>query len=361
MNMKKIGIVTFHRAINYGAVLQTYALQEYLKKLNLNVSVIDYRSKYIEKTYDPFHIHQGKILQALIRGVFLGRSMQKKKAKFYQFVNERLDLTTAFRDPIQFKKINNEFDFIISGSDQVFSPVSSGFDIAYFLPYVDDRKKCTYAASFGVQNIDSEMIEEYRKRLSGFKMISLREESSANIVQQLNLKVETTVNIDPTFLLSKEDWSNLIGERKEKNKYVLLFNVEKPINDIAFAKDLAQKKGIKLIYINDRTIKKDKSIKYFSNQSIYEFLNLFYYADYIVTNSFHGTAFSIIFGKEFYVELNNNKQWNVRVENLLNTLGIHGRAIDNEPQEQLIEWSDVSKKISEEREKAQKYFCALFN
>lgn len=357
--MKKIGIITFHRAVNYGAVLQSYALQKLLFQLRLDNEIIDYKSKFIDKCYKPFFVAGHGYANALARGIFFGRIMRRKKKSFLDFNSKNLVMSKTYYTFAQLQENAKNYLFFITGSDQVFSPVSAGFDRMYFLPFAQDNQKYSYAASFGVNHIDNHLVDEYKFRLKGFSRLSVREKTACNVLDELGLDLPVSVNLDPTLLLDREDWRLLCGPRVIRDEYVLLFNVEKPINDISFAKKLAKQKGLKLVYINDRTIRKDKDIIYIEAPSINSFLTLFRDADYIVTNSFHGTAMSIIFKKEFFVELENHKARNIRVEDLLNLLGISDREIDDYSHCSDIDWDKVQQVLHSERKRSEEYIRSI--
>lgn len=354
--MSKIGIMTFHTALNYGAVFQTYALEKILMDMGHDVKVIDYRCPYTDKIYKPFYVSDGKYLNALVRGILFGRIIKKKRIRFNKFLENRIRLSQPIENINLLNEITDEYDYFISGSDQVWSPISAGFDKAYFLPFATDEKKLSYAASIGATNVSDKIISELKNRLSGFSCLSVREQSAKNMLEANGVDRPIYVHSDPTLLLQESDWQELCDERAIKEDYILIFNVEKPIKDIGFAKKYANKYNLKIVYINDRTVKKDASITYIEAPTPEQFLSLFKNASLIVTNSFHGTVFSIIFKKNFYVELDNQKQYNVRVKGLLEELKIYNRTIDDCSKNNNIDWDSVDEIINMKREDTRHYF-----
>lgn len=354
--MSKIGIMTFHTALNYGAVFQTYALEKILMDMGHDVKVIDYRCPYTDKIYKPFYVSDGKYLNALVRGILFGRIIKKKRIRFNKFLENRIRLSQPIENINLLNEITDEYDYFISGSDQVWSPISAGFDKAYFLPFATDEKKLSYAASIGATNVSDKIISELKNRLSGFSCLSVREQSAKNMLEANGVDRSIYVHPDPTLLLQESDWQELCDERAIKEDYILIFNVEKPIKDIEFAKKYANKYNLKIVYINDRTVKKDASITYIEAPTPEQFLSLFKNASLIVTNSFHGTVFSIIFKKNFYVELDNQKQYNVRVKGLLEELKIYNRTIDDCSKNNNIDWDSVDEIINMKREDTRHYF-----
>jgi hypothetical protein len=355
---KKVGIITFHRALNYGAVLQAYALQQFLFGLGIENEIIDYYSKSITSCYAPFKICKGKVVRGIARGLLFFRVIQKKRKRFEQFCNEYLTLSKPCYNDLDLKELSKDYTFLLTGSDQVFSPISAGFDEAYFLTFVEDEKRYSYAASLGIKKIPKALDEVYRERLRGFQCISVREADAASLLQDY-ISSKIKVHIDPTLLVTSRVWNQISHKTGFKKSYVLMFHVEKPIVSIQFAKELAKQKGLEIIYINDRTVIRDMNIKYVVAPKVEEFLAWFREAAYIVTNSFHGTAISILFHKEFFVELENKKNRNVRVEALLQLLHIEEREINKETNTSLtcksISWNEVEGRLNHLREDAKEY------
>lgn len=147
-----------------------------------------------------------------------------------------------------------------------------------------------------------------------------------------------------------------------REKYLLIFNVEKSINNVGFAKKIAKERNLKIVYINDRTLIKDKGIEYIQAPAPEMFLSLFANAEAIVTNSFHGTVFSIIFEKDFYVELENKKHKNIRSEGLLNMVQIKNRVINDTyktDEFDSVDWDNVKKHLNIERKRSFHYFAKI--
>ncbi|ABX44029.1 polysaccharide pyruvyl transferase family protein [Lachnoclostridium phytofermentans] len=355
---KKVGIITFHRALNYGAVLQAYALQQFLFGLGIDNEIIDYYSKSISSCYSPFKIYSGKVVRGIAKGIFFYRVIQKKMKNFEQFCKDNLVLSKRCNDYLELKELSKDYIFIITGSDQVFSPVSAGFDEAYFLTFTEDEKKYSYAANLGIKKIPKSLEEIYRERLKGFQSISVGEADAAPLLQDY-ISSKIKVHIDPTLLLSSKIWSQMKYQTGYQKPYVLLYHVEKPIYSIQFAKELSKQNNLEIVYINDRTAIRDMHIKYVVAPKVEEFLAWFKEAAYVVTNSFHGTALSILFHKKFFVELENKQNRNNRAEELLQLLHIEGREIckGSKPnqEENGISWNEVEGRLNHVREDAKEY------
>ncbi len=352
----KIGIMTFHRAINYGAVLQAFALCKFINNMGVECEVIDYRSIPLEETYKIFDFKRNNLIAGVLKGLIKGHIIAKKKKKFNVFLSSCISLSKNQYEKEELKSLNKEYDAFITGSDQVWSPSCVGFDGAYFLTFAEDKKKNSYAASIGCKSIPENKKEEYKKRLNGYKNISLREENAVDILRKIGIASDMDVNIDPTFLLSSDIYSN-IAIKPSEEKYILVFSVNMPVNLLEYAKKLAALKNLKVIYINDKPIMRVKGIEYKTAVSPEEFLGYIKNAEYVATNSFHGTAFSVIFHKQFFVEYHTKNGRNSRAEELLNKLNITGREIISEEplKDTSIDWESVDNVIGNERVKSINY------
>lgn len=346
--MKRIGIITFHRATNYGAVLQTYALQQTLISMGMQNEVIDYHHKYIEKmSVGEFLVKKG------IKGVIrkpLGYFMRKKRNDTFELFVENYLITSTrtFYYLEDLAKCESDYDIIIAGSDQIWNFRCEGFDKAYFLGFLHNQnKKNAYAASFGFSQIPEELKEEYLNRLKGFKNISVREHSGVRIIKNL-LHREVSVCLDPTLLLSRKEWQSIAVSPSIKDKYILLYNVRTPKTMLDVARELGRKTGYKVIYINDYL--KDLDIRHIRTCPPTEFLGWFQNATYVITNSFHGTVFSIIFQRLFLSELESaDGGFNDRAKNLLTSLGISERTMNGNWEtviEKNIDWLSVTDKLT---------------
>ena len=183
--MKKVGIVTFHRALNYGAVLQSYALQKTVSSLGAECEIVDYICPKITADYKPFRIYKNDLLKSFAKSCVMVRRRAKRRDAFKSFFNNYLVKSKKSYTPQNIGELKSDYDLFISGSDQVWSPRCVGFDPAYFLTFADDKQKYSYAASFAVPTLPDEFIDEYKKRLNGFQKFSVREPSGEKLVKEL--------------------------------------------------------------------------------------------------------------------------------------------------------------------------------
>ncbi|WP_040373720.1 polysaccharide pyruvyl transferase family protein, partial [Peribacillus psychrosaccharolyticus] len=243
------------------------------------------------------------------------------------------------------------------GSDQVWNYLTAGFDKSYFLDFVQDKsKKNSYAASFGVDSIPETYKKDYYKLLSDFQNISVREQQGADIVKDV-LEVNPPVLLDPTLMLNREEWNRVSSKNKENAEYLLLYLIAESKSIISLAKRVAKERNLKIIYISDR-LYKSTGMDNRSKVGVDEWVNLFLNASFIVTNSFHGVAFSINFQKEFYMQyLPGNAKVNSRLENILELTGLKDRFVSDFEKINIdhIDYSKVNKILQQEREKSIKY------
>lgn len=355
--MERVGIINFHRAINYGAVLQSYALQENIKKIGFEPVTLDYKSIPIERAYDLFKLNyrapKGFLLDIL--------KYPRRKRKWKKFNLFRLKYLTL--EPICdiYSKESTEYlrkyKIFITGSDQVWNCTLTDFDTAYFLDFVsENHKKSSYAASFGFDQIPDECVQDYFVLLQQFNNISVREQDGAVIIKKL-LNRQVEVLLDPTMLLLKEDWIRIAKEYPQED-YILLYQLvdSKSLRD--FSVTLSNETGYEIIYICDDLRKRIKA-RYVAGVGPQEFLGLFKNAAYVVTNSFHGIAFSIVFNKPFFVEkLLSPAIVNSRLENILETFELESREVINGKNKNLltdIDYVTVNRKLDMERERSINY------
>ncbi len=326
---KKIGIITFHNAHNYGAVLQTYALQKILLNDN-DVQIINYKNKAIENTYKLFKVNKENIfaLGKSIIGDFLFFYKDKKRFDcFNDFISKNFNLTKEFNNYESLKNNPPKFDVYITGSDQVWNyDISRDVD-AYTLNFGDKNiKKLSYAASIGEDKLSEKHIEHYMNNIKKLDYISVREEQTKPYLEKLTGK-EVSVTCDPTLLRTVEEWNNDLRnlENEIKEKYIFAYVVEENEEFYKILNYLSDVTGYKVIHTGRRNKKIKNILKNAYTKSPFEFVNLIKNAEYVVATSFHATVFSIIFHKNFWVIP--HLKTGGRVQSLLNKLKITERSV----------------------------------
>lgn len=326
----KIGILTFHCAHNYGAVLQCYALQETLKQIGHDVEVIDYRPQYLLTSYSIFNkyriLSKNPILMIrfFIREMLLLPVRIKRYHAFNEFIETKLNLSHR----IMKRDIPSSYDIYIMGSDQIWNPkITQGFDSVYF-GYFDfhkgEKKYISYAASMEANLFDTKSTQFYVKALNNFDALSVRETRLAELLQPLTTK-KIEIVLDPTLLANRNIWNRIALEPSIKRKYVLMYQVRCNENTLRIANNIANQIGAVVIEIMSYPTR-HFSKKQLPWSSPEEFLGLIKNAACVVTTSFHGTAFSIIFNRPFYcIQLDDG--WDTRSLSLLKTIGLCDRMI----------------------------------
>lgn len=319
----KVGIMTFHRAINYGAVLQSLALKETIKSLGNECEIINYKCDELEKVASPFYV---KSLHPKDIAVFLLQIKMRllKNKRFDEFAKKYLDKSKPLLTPKNISKIASEYDAFVTGSDQVWNYEITGLDENYFLNFAEKSKlRISYAASFGVSSIPSQYREQYTQLLGQMDCISVREEQGAAIVESL-IEKKSKVCVDPVFLFKKKQWRQYITMEKPKEEYIVVYCINKS-ECYEVAQELSEKTGLKVVGLQVPMSNRSKCMR-IQTESPEDFLGWLYYAKYVITDSFHGTAFSVIFNKQFLVCTGGStKERSSRQENLLNMLGLSSR------------------------------------
>lgn len=331
----KIGITTFHRADNFGAVMQAFALQKYLTSLGHDVEIIDYRCPAIEMQYDIFNprllVSRKNILFTLHEYSKRFLSIRKrisKREKYNYFREQYINISKPVNE------VNGDlgYDVYITGSDQVWNlHLTGGFDNSFFLDFntVPRVKKLAYAASS--ENDPKGLLFQERERvsscLSTYSAISVREPFLQDILSQITDK-EVSVCCDPTFLINKEDYENIMVI-PPITAYVLYYEMTISPTGESLARRIAKEKGLSLVIIQGGYInrKPEKGIICIQDIGPAELLGYISQADTVLTTSFHGVSLSLIFNKELWVL---SHPGNLRQQHILSTLGLNRRMIDVE-------------------------------
>ena len=357
----KTGIITFHRAINYGAVLQAFALKRKIEELGAAASVIDYINPKDEKGYNLIQTSNLKsFISSLLKYVF----RKKKYIKFIDFRNRHLNLTSEIKNKNDLKLLNKRFDAFITGSDQVWNYNITDGDMVYLLDFADIGKRNSYAASFGVTDISEKYKEEYKKILNDFSNISVREKAGARIIQELCYK-KVPVVLDPTLLLDRFEWEK-IAKPYKRNKYILIYLLAPSEAVYKLAEKLSDDFNLEIIVISVdfRSFKFGRKYKCILTAGPEEFLGLFTNAEYVITNSFHGTVFSIIFNKKLIVDYLKDKGRNTRLENILHLFNLENRVLKNDNYLELctdVNYKNVNIILENQRKKSINYLKGIFN
>lgn len=327
----KIGILTFHTPINYGAVLQVYALQTYLKSKfpEAEIKVLDFKTQHHIDKYSlfvkfrrnvPLYLyHQSCVLMKF-------SALKKRKESFRKFVQEELNLTKRYISEDDLLTNIPQMDVYIVGSDQVFHP-KSPYLRAYYLDFKKNHSvKVAYAPSFGMSEFTDEIGMKLHKHLMDFDALSCREKDGANFISRITHKSVPTV-VDPTFLLTISQWSMMLVPPSHDDKYIFVYDLNGGKNLIHIANKIKQATGYKIICQTQKA-----HVFYNIDKQLYdtgprEFVGLIKNAEFVVTDSFHGVAFSVFLRKKFLTYIATPKA-SSRIHSLLSSLGLQDRIIE---------------------------------
>lgn len=301
----KCGIVTFHSAHNYGSVLQAYAMVMTMKKLGTNAELIDFRHPHTTDAYEwklwsPYKNWRWNIKDIFLRGI-MGIGKEREKV-FKDFIECKLPKSERINNRNDIS--STKYDVLICGSDQIWNPISTGENNPiYFLDFGETKCKFSYAASAGSCKFPQKEHDKYLGFFKKMKSIGVREIFLKEYLKE-EFGIDSVVNPDPTLLLNMNEWESI--EKPYPNlpeKYLLVYTLSKVDETLAFAREIGTKLGLPVVQIcNTRGLKSEsKKIVDFNlmDASPQQFLWLFHHANFIVTNTFHGNMFSVIFRKPF--------------------------------------------------------------
>ena len=331
----KISIITFHNTSNFGATLQCTALFKYLKNSGHDVEIVNYLPDYIRNkksaTKELKNAYKAKNkVKAITKGLaYLAHygELKHRDDCFESFLSKNISLTQVYSTTEQIVRNPPQADLYICGSDQIWNPALTGGkpDEAFFLCYAKDNK-VSYGASMGEFDVEGNA-EVLKKLTKDFKMVSLREKYMADrLTQVIGMPVKTV--LDCTLLLDDTDYAQYEEPVDEiSSPYLLYYNMQKSSLADDMAKRIAEALSLDVVDISPNPFLRIKGSKKLIDIGPGEFLTLFKNAQYVVTNSFHGTAFSILYKKQFVCTLHSTRGG--RVLDLLTSLGLSNRIIKN--------------------------------
>lgn len=363
MNIK---VITRHAPSNYGSLLQAMATIQVIESLGHQCEIIDYRKKneiglqgILTTLQNKPSWNKNPIKKSLY--IALRYPGEKIAAHLFEKMRQKyLKMTSRCYTINDLKALTA--DIFMTGSDQVWAPLLDGnFDKAYFLDFVSPNNyKVAYAASFGKTVFSEEIIKDYKCLLSQYNAITVRESHAVQLLQDWNIECKGQV-LDPTLLLDAQQWGKYIT-KDIKGKYVLIYEIHNnPLLD-DYAKRFAKYVGLPLIRISPSFHQISRGGKMIFCPSLGTFLSYIKNAQYIITDSFHGTAFAINFNKEF-IEVLPNNQTGSRNQSILQLTGLENRIVVNYNDYSLadkqINYANVNEIIKKERQKSMKILSLL--
>lgn len=372
--MKKIYVSTFYNK-NYGSALQAFALQEKLKQLGCDAYILrqinldnDRPALYlairsIKRFFEQFipEKHYG-----LMRKISMYREksvFEAKKRKIEEFCDNRIDFVDVDLREKDDQQFYERASFIV-GSDQVWNVLNGKIPPIYTLEFINNHycSKYSYAASVGTDCLSPNQVKMLENFLADYKTISFREKTTLACFENTPIVNRVRSDIDPTLLFDGEFWKKLISKRNWNNKYVYVYMLRPDKKLIDMARSIALEKGLKIVY-SGLTSVHEKDIITVNDAGVDEFLGLIEGAEYVVTNSFHGTCFSTQFRKKFVsVKIDST---GARTENFLSCIGLNKKLIDDINQidriYEEINYPEVEKKLNDMREISNLYLKDIVN
>lgn len=357
----KVKTITCHNVYNTGASLQAYALVTYLRSLGHDVEIIDYVPDYLthyrlagvaNPVYDKPIIKELYNL-AKLPGRLIARC-SKRKTAFDRFTAQYLPLTERHYGTFEaLKSEPPEADIYIAGSDQIWNSFfKNGRDPSFYLQFAPKGcVRASYAASFAIPEIADEYREQTRKWLMEFDHLSVRENSGLRILESLGIEGGCTV-ADPVFLLSKEEWETLCPNAVVSDRYVLVYDFDGNPAIRRMAEMLAASRGLKIFTLQ----KLGYGDQYIADAGPIEFVQMIKGASYVLSNSFHATAFSLIFHRPFMV-FDREEGINTRMHDLLDMAGVE---YERKPEDAIC-WETVQQRMNEYITNSRDYLHNILN
>lgn len=348
--MKRIGTISYNiyaNFTNYGSALQTWALHQVIKKTGNNPVLVDYCPDILADK-DPLNPYRNMWDQSdeAKRMVELTLpAIRINYEKFDRFYHERFDRTSKKYTSKNFNEIINEdIERFICGSDTIFCPDEFGIDDGYYANYdVMRGNSVSYAASFGDPHFTDDTYQLLNQRILNFKALGVRENLMVPYLKE-HTDVPVQRVIDPTLLLTAEEYKPIIEEPKLEEQYILLYSRRYSPKMEEYAEQLSKEKGLKIVDISLRAVNAEKGHAMRYDAGVEEFLSLVEHAEYIVTNSFHGMIFSVQFKRPFVVF--SREQCDNKIEEILSLFGLSDRIlIEGTEQFNSIDYDEVHRRI----------------
>lgn len=351
--MNSVGIMTFHFCDNYGAALQCFALRKVINSFEgYQAEVINFNSNW-----KPGWFTEEDIQEKYIDKLEIYKKFQKKYL--------------GVKEPVIYDKemISKDYDYYVAGSDQIWNPSFNFFNTAYFLDFApSEAVKIAYAASIGMPVETAKNYSDiFKNKIKNLDFIGIREKTHKDFIQGFTEKKVESV-LDPTLLLNKEDYEEIVEKKKDSEKFIFLYflkhDTTAPIV-LSFVNMLSRKYNLKVIHsfveVPTNSINKENESFYFEGPK--DFLWYIKNAEIVVTNSFHGTVFSILYGKPFYTYV--VKSMSSRVVDLLQCLGLENRIIKGYKKlsevDFNIDYSEAYRKLEVERKKSIRFLKKALN
>ena len=328
----KVSIITVLNTVNYGSALQTFATQRFFEKMGIEIEFVDYWRK--DQTTNA-RIHRiitdkKKTLKQWVkkplRDILEIKSIKKSEDIFRKFIVEKIHLTPkTYFSYEELVKDCPQADVYATGSDQMWnSGWNQGIEKSFFLEYApENKKRIAFATSIGKTQFEKEEADEIIPLIKKYDLVTLREQSAVDLLKEYD--IDGQLVLDPTLTLKKEDWFEILPKNKRTKPYLLVYQLHMSHNNADFTRavqEIAARKGLEIVRVvysySDRKVGEKVVLP-----GVFEFLSLIRGAGFIVTDSFHGTAFSINFNKQFAVIY--PEFFGTRMDNILRLTNLQNR------------------------------------
>lgn len=364
--MKKIGIITFHNSYNCGSMLESYAIQKYLQKVNIENEIINFSNQGQKELYSV--MFKNNSLKNIIKNILLfpwHSKVQNNNNKYEQFKKEKFMLSqNEYHNGNEIKDI---YSIVVAGSDQIWNITIPDSDDAYFLSWVKQAKKVAYAPSFGAKDIMkySNNIKKYKNYIDSFDALSVREKNGQKWIKELTGR-DAELLIDPTLLLTKDDYKAIEDNNcTPAGDYIFFYCPSFDIDICKFVAKVAKKYKLPVITWSTKSYAVKAVYIYGFKLPKYEspavYLSLIKNAKLVFTTSFHGTIFSTIYKKNFYTIKNGGMYGDDdRVKTLLESIKLEDRLIPYDFNNKLdymkdVNYSRYNKELAKLQAHAEKY------
>lgn len=375
--MKKVAIITLHTVSNYGSCLQTYATQSLIERLGYEAEIIDYwrlnnQLEYqVERAFDSQALERFAPIwsklpaaKSLIK-VPIRSMLRKRRQPFECFRNERLNLSRPFLSAADLNSNPPEADIYCTGSDQVWNSVwNEGFEAPYYLSFAPEgRKRISFSASIGRESIDAWERPLMRDALSKYSAISVREESALGVLKDLGIDGAQLV-LDPTLMLTKNEWKAIATMPQQiERPYVLVYQLNGGDAFESYVEGIKDRYRVEVVKVSYLSKQRAEYANNLVAPEVTDFLGLLLNASYVVTDSFHATAFSINCGVPFTVIL--PPRFNTRITSLLRLTHMEGRLLDDVSDlslfERMPDFDSARRALSRMRDKSEAFLSSALS
>lgn len=328
-----VGIITYHTGYNYGASLQAFALMTTIKKMGYSCRIINFETERFKASREMFSKKPRRLKEIIKIAARLPytKSLVRRNELFDEFTNNFMDLSPLYRTEWEVIDHAEDYKCIVCGSDQIWNysqKDAPAANLLYFLNFPKHQKRVSYAASFGGWVKEAPKYEDlFMPWLKKFDAISVREQSGVDYLRSRG--IDCVLCLDPTVLLDAEDYNLICAERLIPEKYILMFSWSSPKNVINATKKISRQLNLPVVNIVPPPRALFSGIPRKLDVGPREFLSMIKNAEFVVTNSFHGTAFSTTFEKP-YVSIVSDNEPDTRMKSLLEQLGLENHLVSGE-------------------------------